>query len=53
MNKPFLYVAALAVGLFAQVAAAQAAGEALVEATVADLAQFFADFASAQLRVGT
>ena len=33
-------------------AATRAAGEALVEATVAALALFYADFASAQLRVG-
>lgn len=33
-------------------AATKAAGEALLEATVPALAQFFADFASAQLRVG-
>lgn len=34
-------------------AATKASGEALIEATVAALAQFYADFASAQLRVGT
>jgi hypothetical protein len=33
-------------------AATEAAGEALIEATVPALAQFFADFASTQLRVG-
>ena len=33
-------------------AATKAAGDALVEQTVAALAQFYADFASAQLRVG-
>ena len=33
-------------------AATKAAGEALIEATVPALAQFFADFAGAQLRVG-
>lgn len=33
-------------------AATKAAGEALIEATVAALAQFYADFACAQLRVG-
>jgi creatinine amidohydrolase/Fe(II)-dependent formamide hydrolase-like protein len=33
-------------------AATKASGEALVEATVPALAQFFADFAGAQLRVG-
>ena len=32
--------------------ASQAAGDALVEQTVAALAQFYADFASAQLLVG-
>jgi creatinine amidohydrolase/Fe(II)-dependent formamide hydrolase-like protein len=34
-------------------AATKPAGEALIEATVAALAQFFTDFAGAQLRVGT
>jgi creatinine amidohydrolase/Fe(II)-dependent formamide hydrolase-like protein len=34
------------------VAATKASGEALIEATVAALAQFYADFAGAQLRVG-
>jgi creatinine amidohydrolase len=33
-------------------AATQAAGDAMIEATVTALAQFYADFASAQLRVG-
>ncbi len=33
-------------------AATKASGEALIEGTVAALAQFYADFASAQLRVG-
>ena len=33
-------------------AATKEAGEALIEATVPALAQFYADFASAQLRVG-
>ena len=41
------------VGLVGDPAAAtKEAGKALIEATVAALAQFYADFASAQLRVG-